>query len=172
MSIFVIVHGGFGGGWEWTPVAQLLRERGHSVFTPTLTGMGERSHLGPRVGLSTHIEDIVAVLEFEDLHNVVLCGASYGGMPITGAVDRASERIALLVYIDRRCRWTASPAWTCCPNASARSCEPPPIGTGTAGSRSPTVLCPLKVSESTRPWRVTSRGSAISQWPRSPNRSV
>ena len=100
MSIFVIVHGGFGGGWEWTPVAQLLRERGHSVFTPTLTGMGERSHLGPRVGLSTHIEDIVAVLEFEDLHNVVLCGASYGGMPITGAADRASERIALLVYID------------------------------------------------------------------------
>jgi pimeloyl-ACP methyl ester carboxylesterase len=100
MSTFVIVHGGFGGGWEWTPVAELLRERGHSVFTPTLTGMGERSHLGPRVGLSTHIDDVVAVLEFEDLHNVVLCGASYGGMPITGAADRASERIALLIYID------------------------------------------------------------------------
>ena len=100
MPIFVIVHGGFGGGWEWTPVAQLLRERGHTVFTPTLTGMGERSHLGPQVGLSTHIEDVVAVLEFEDLHNVVLCGASYGGMPITGAADQASERIGLLIYID------------------------------------------------------------------------
>ncbi|MET0457699.1 MAG: alpha/beta fold hydrolase [Ilumatobacteraceae bacterium] len=100
MSTFVIVHGGFGGGWEWTPVAELLRERGHSVFTPTLTGMGERSHLGPRVGLTTHIDDVVAVLEFEDLHNVVLCGASYGGMPITGAADRVSERIALLLYID------------------------------------------------------------------------
>ena len=62
--------------------------------------MGERSHLGPRVGLSTHIDDVVAVLEFEDIHNVVLCGASYGGMPITGAADRAAERIALLVYID------------------------------------------------------------------------
>ena len=100
VSIFVIVHGGFGGGWEWTPVAQLLRERGHVVFTPTLTGMGERSHLGPRVGLGTHIDDVVAVLEFEDLHNVVLCGASYGGMAVTGAADRAPERIALLVYID------------------------------------------------------------------------
>jgi len=100
MSVFVIVHGGFGGGWEWTPVAELLRARGHKVFTPTLTGMGERSHLGPRVGLSTHIDDVVAVLEFEDIHDVVLCGASYGGMPITGAADRVAERIALLVYID------------------------------------------------------------------------
>jgi len=100
MTTFVIVHGGFGGGWEWTPVAQLLRERGHVVFTPTLTGMGERRHLGPRVGLSTHIEDVVAVLEFEDLHDVVLCGASYGGMVITGAADRAPGRIALLVYVD------------------------------------------------------------------------
>lgn len=100
MSIFVIVHGGFGGGWEWTPVAQLLRGRGHVVFTPTLTGMGERSHLGPRVGLGTHIEDVVAVLEFEELHNVVLCGASYGGMAVTGAADRVPERVALLVYID------------------------------------------------------------------------
>jgi pimeloyl-ACP methyl ester carboxylesterase len=100
MSVFVIVHGGFGGGWEWTPVAQLLRGRGHVVFTPTLTGMGERSHLGPRVGLGTHIDDVVAVLEFEELHNVVLCGASYGGMVVTGAADRVPERIALLVYID------------------------------------------------------------------------
>jgi pimeloyl-ACP methyl ester carboxylesterase len=100
MSIFVIVHGGFGGGWEWTPVAQLLRRRGHTVFTPTLTGMGERSHLGPRVGLSTHIDDVVAVLEFEQLHDVVLCGASYGGMATTGAADRAPERMALLIYLD------------------------------------------------------------------------
>jgi pimeloyl-ACP methyl ester carboxylesterase len=100
VSIFVIVHGGFGGGWEWTPVAQLLREHGHVVFTPTLTGMGERSHLGPRVGLGTHIEDVLAVLEFEELHDVVLCGASYGGMAVTGAADRAPERIALLVYVD------------------------------------------------------------------------
>ena len=100
MATFVIVHGGFGGGWAWTPVAQRPRERGHFVFTPTLTGMGERSHLGPEVGLSTHVADVVALLEFEDLHDVVLCGASYGGLAITGAADRVADRIALVVYID------------------------------------------------------------------------
>ena len=97
----MIVHGGWGGGWEWTAVARALRARGHDVFTPTLTGMGERAHLGrPDVGLATHVEDVVAVLELEDLHDVVLCGHSYGGMPVTGAADLASERIALVIYID------------------------------------------------------------------------
>lgn len=100
MSIFVIMHGGFGGGWEWTEVARELRGRGHEVFTPTLTGMGERSHLGPEVGLSVHVNDVVAVLECEDLRRVVLCGASYGGMPVTGAADQSKDRIALLIYID------------------------------------------------------------------------
>jgi len=100
MSGFVIVHGGLGGGWEWTPVAHLLREWGHVVFTPTLTGMGERIHLGPDIGLGTHVEDVVRVLEFEDLHDVVLCGASYGGMAITGAADRVPIRIRMLIYVD------------------------------------------------------------------------
>lgn len=101
IACFVIVHGGWGGGWEWTEVARSLRERGHDVFTPTLTGMGERAHLGhPQVGLSTHVEDVVAVLELEDLHEVVLCGHSYGGMPVTGAADRVSGRIGLVIYID------------------------------------------------------------------------
>lgn len=101
IASIVIVHGGWGGGWEWTGVARSLRERGHDVFTPTLTGMGERAHLGhPRVGLSTHIEDVVAVLELEDLHEVVLCGHSYGGMPVTGSADRAVDRIGLVIYID------------------------------------------------------------------------
>jgi pimeloyl-ACP methyl ester carboxylesterase len=97
----VIVHGGWGGGWEWTEVARSLRERGHDVFTPTLTGMGERAHLGhPQVGLSTHVEDVVSVIELEDLHEVVLCGHSYGGLPVTGAADRVVDRIGLVVYID------------------------------------------------------------------------
>lgn len=100
MARFVIVHGGFGGGWEWTEVAKELRSRGHEVFTPTLTGMGERSHLGPQVGLATHVEDVVAVVEYEDLWSVVLCGASYGGMAVTGAADRIPNRIKLVVYID------------------------------------------------------------------------
>jgi pimeloyl-ACP methyl ester carboxylesterase len=100
MATFVIVHGGFGGGWEWTEVAGMLRGRGHQVFTPTLTGMGERFHLGPDIGLSVHVQDILAVLEFEDLRDVVLCGASYGGMAVTGTADRAPTRVALLIYVD------------------------------------------------------------------------
>jgi pimeloyl-ACP methyl ester carboxylesterase len=97
---FVIVHGGWGGGWEWTPVARVLREQGHEVFTPTLSGLGERGHLGPEVGLTEHIEEIAALLELEDLHDVVLCGASYSGMVITGVADRVPERIGLVVYVD------------------------------------------------------------------------
>ena len=100
MATFVIVHGGFGGGWEWTPVALALRVQGHIVFTPTLTGMGERVHLGPDVGLATHVDDVVAMLEFEDLDEVILCGASYGGMPVTGAADRVADRIRLIAYVD------------------------------------------------------------------------
>ena len=102
MATFVIVHGAWGGGWEWSPVADILRRHGHRAFTPTLTGMGERAHLshGEAIGLGTHIDDIVAVLEFERLRDVVLCGASYGGLPATGAADRAADRVRLLVYID------------------------------------------------------------------------
>lgn len=102
MAAFVIVHGAWGGGWEWSPVARLLRSRGHEVFTPTLTGMGERAHLGWREPptLATHVEDVAAVLDLEDLRDAVLCGASYGGMPVTGAADRSPERIRLVVYVD------------------------------------------------------------------------
>jgi pimeloyl-ACP methyl ester carboxylesterase len=100
VATFVIVHGAFGGGWEWAGVAAALRAVGHTVFTPTLTGMGERSHLGPRVGLGTHVQDVVGVLEFEDLWAVVLCGASYGGMAVTVAADRVPDRISLVVYVD------------------------------------------------------------------------
>ena len=81
-------------------MALALRVQGHIVFTPTLTGMGERGHLGPDVRLATHVEDVVATLEFEDLDKVILCGASYGGMPVTGAADRAPDRIRLIVYVD------------------------------------------------------------------------
>jgi pimeloyl-ACP methyl ester carboxylesterase len=102
VSVFVIVHGAWGGGWEWSAVARLLRDRAHEVFSPTLTGMGERAHVGryEHVGLTTHVQDVVAVLEYEDLHDVVLCGASYGGMPVTGAADLAADRVRLVVYVD------------------------------------------------------------------------
>ena len=97
----VFVHGAWGGGWQYTKVQPLLEQAGHTVFRPTMTGLGERVHLGgPDIGLSTHIEDIVNVLEFEELEEVVLVGHSYGGMVIAGVADRVPERIAKLVYFD------------------------------------------------------------------------
>jgi pimeloyl-ACP methyl ester carboxylesterase len=88
-------------GWGWKKVAERLRAIGHDVFTPTLTGLGERAHLlAPDIDLTTHIEDVLGVLEYEDLVNVVLVGHSYGGMVIAGVADRAPSRIATLVYLD------------------------------------------------------------------------
>lgn len=99
--IFVLVHGAWHGGWCWKKVKILLEKQGFSVFTPTLTGLGERSHLlNEEIGLDTHIQDIVSVLEYEDLKKVVLVGHSYGGMVITGVAGRSSDRISHLVYLD------------------------------------------------------------------------
>jgi pimeloyl-ACP methyl ester carboxylesterase len=101
MATFVIVHGMWSGGWYFQPTARILRAAGHEVYTPTLTGIGERVHLGsPATNLDTHVEDVVNVLEFEDLHEVVLTGYSYGGAVITAAAERAPERISQLVYLD------------------------------------------------------------------------
>jgi pimeloyl-ACP methyl ester carboxylesterase len=98
---FVLVHPAWLGGWCWRKIAPLLRARGHDVHTPTLTGLGERTHLSkPDIGLDTHVEDVVKVLEFEDLSHVILAGNSSAGMVITGVADRVSERISQLVYID------------------------------------------------------------------------
>nr|WP_314466254.1 alpha/beta fold hydrolase [uncultured Novosphingobium sp.] len=101
MTTFVLVHGGGHGGWCWAPVRRALQNAGHEVFAPTLTGLADRSHLlFPELGLGTHITDIAALLRFEDLHDVVLVGHSYGGMVVTGAADREAHRIERLVYLD------------------------------------------------------------------------
>lgn len=101
MGVFVLVHGAFGGGWEWRGVEERLRALGHVVFRPTLTGLGERRHLlAPGVNLETHVEDVRSLIQLEDLTDVVLCGQSYGGMVITGVADRSADRIGRLVYID------------------------------------------------------------------------
>jgi pimeloyl-ACP methyl ester carboxylesterase len=98
---FVLVHGAWSGGWSWKWVAEDLRERGHTVLTPTLTGLGERRHLGSAdVDLDTHIDDVVNVLFYDDLTDVVLVGWSYGGTVITGVADRVPERIGQLIYLD------------------------------------------------------------------------
>ncbi len=100
-SSFVLVHGAWHGGWCWREVRDRLREQGHDVYTPTLTGLGERQHLaGPNVNLDTHIEDVLNVLIWDELSNVVLVGHSYAGMVITGVADRAPDWISSLVYVD------------------------------------------------------------------------
>ena len=92
MTTFVLVHGGGHGGWCYQTVARLLQAEGHVVYAPSLTGLGERSHLRrPGIDLDTHITDVIALLHYEDLHDVVLVGHSYGGMVITG-VGRPRRR--------------------------------------------------------------------------------
>ena len=101
MMTYVLIHGAFHGGWCWKYVANSLRNAGHQVYTPTLTGLGERAHLiSPEIGLDTHVQDILGVLEYEDLHDVVLVGHSYGGMVITGVAEKCPERLAQLVFLD------------------------------------------------------------------------
>lgn len=98
---FVIVHGAWGGGWDWKQVDSALSSSASKVYRPTLTGLGERVHLlTPAVDLSTHIMDIVNVIRYENLHDVVLVGHSYGGMVISGVADRIPDRIRRLVYVD------------------------------------------------------------------------
>jgi pimeloyl-ACP methyl ester carboxylesterase len=101
MATFVLVHGAWHGSWCWKRVRKMLQADGHDVFTPTLTGVAERSHLiSPQVNLDTHIADVVNLMRWEELDEVVLCGHSYGGCVITGAADHIPERIRALVYLD------------------------------------------------------------------------
>lgn len=101
MAQFVLVHGGWHGGWCFSRVSKILREQGHDVFTPTLTGLGERRHLAnPGVTLSTHIEDVVNVIEFEALDQIVLFGHSYAGMVISGVASELGSTINSLFYLD------------------------------------------------------------------------
>ncbi|MBI3249382.1 MAG: alpha/beta hydrolase [Deltaproteobacteria bacterium] len=101
MGTYVLVHGAWHGGWCWRRVTPLLQAAGHAVFTPTLTGLGERFHLASaEVDLDTHVQDVVNLLEFEELRDVILVGHSYGGMVITGVTERAADRLQHVVYLD------------------------------------------------------------------------
>jgi pimeloyl-ACP methyl ester carboxylesterase len=98
---FVLVHGAWHGGWCWQRVADRLRDKGHRVFTPTLTGLGERSHLlRAGVDLKTHIADVANVLKWERLTDVVLCGHSYGGFVISGVAEEMASAIRSIVFLD------------------------------------------------------------------------
>jgi pimeloyl-ACP methyl ester carboxylesterase len=98
---FMLVHGAWHGGWCWRRVADRLRREGHAVFTPTLTGLGERSHLlSTAIDLHTHIADVVNVIKWEDLNDVVLCGHSYGGFVISGVAEEMAALIRSMVFLD------------------------------------------------------------------------
>jgi pimeloyl-ACP methyl ester carboxylesterase len=98
---YVLIHPAWFGGWCWKKLTPLLRAHGHEVFTPTLTELGERAHLArPEIGLEIHVRDIINVIEYEDLRNVILVGNSSGGMVITGVADHMPERIAHMVFLD------------------------------------------------------------------------
>jgi pimeloyl-ACP methyl ester carboxylesterase len=101
MATYVLVHGAWHGSWCWKRVRKALQAAGHDVFTPTLTGVGERSHLNSAgVDLSTHIADVANLIRWEELSDVILCGHSYGGCVISGAADRFPDHIRALVYLD------------------------------------------------------------------------
>ena len=101
MAIFVLVHGAWGGAHGFRKVRGPLRAAGHEVFTPSLTGVGERVHLtSPQVRLTTHVTDVVNTVLYEDLHGIVLLGFSYGGFVITGALEHIGDRVRHLVYLD------------------------------------------------------------------------
>jgi pimeloyl-ACP methyl ester carboxylesterase len=101
VATFVLVHGAWGSARSWRRLVPILRSRGHDVFAESLTGMGERLHLGgPETNLGTHVQDVVGIIEHHDLRNVALVCHSYGGMVVTAAADRIPERIAHLVYLD------------------------------------------------------------------------
>jgi pimeloyl-ACP methyl ester carboxylesterase len=98
---FVLVHGAWHGGWCWRRVSDLLERQGHKVFTPTLTGLGERSHLlRAGINVSTHVTDVANVLKWEGLSNVVLCGHSYGGLVVSGVAEQMGPAIGSIVFLD------------------------------------------------------------------------
>lgn len=100
-ATFVLVHGAWHGGWCWKKVKSLLLSSGHDVYTPSLMGMGEHVHmLSQEIDLNTHIQDIVTLLEYENLCNVILVGHSYAGMVISGVAEKIRERLAQIVYLD------------------------------------------------------------------------
>jgi pimeloyl-ACP methyl ester carboxylesterase len=101
MAVFVLVHGAWGGAHGFRKVRGPLRAAGHEVFTPSLTGIGERAHLtSPQVCLTTHVADVVNAVWYEDLSDIVLLGFSYGGFVVTGALEHIGDRVRHLVYLD------------------------------------------------------------------------
>jgi lysophospholipase L1-like esterase len=147
----VIVHGAWGGGWDWQTIERELRDRGRVVYRPTLTGLGERHHLASAdIGLETHITDIVNLIVWEQLEDVVLVGHSYGGMVITGVAERVAERIRHLVYLDAFVPFDGECLMSI-PDRGESACDLETASTMFFGELSQGLLVPPWVPEGTRP---------------------
>ena len=112
-TTFILIHGGWHGGWAYSDVIAHLTQRGHRALAPSLTGLADRQHLvGSAVNLETHILDIANLLEWEQFTDVVLCGHSYGGMVVSGVADRLPDRIRARVYLDAYVPDDGDSCWT------------------------------------------------------------
>lgn len=129
MADYILVHGAWCGGYVWRAVAEELRARGHLVFTPTLTGLADRSHLlSPKIGLDTHVRDIVNLIKWEDLRDVVLVGHSYGGMVISGVAEETPDgTIGSIVYLDAFYAPSGSSVADCTPELASQSFTTDPV---------------------------------------------
>jgi pimeloyl-ACP methyl ester carboxylesterase len=160
---FVLVHGAWHGAWVWREALPRLRAGGHSATAPTLSGLGERRHVcADSVDLETHVEDVVAHIEMEDLRDVTLVGWSYGGMVVTGVLARIPERIKELVYLDAFVPndgealadyWT--PQTRAAMDAHRKRDEPlPPIPLAAFGVTDPQVAAFVGPRLTAQPWRT------------------
>lgn len=131
MSTFVLVHGAWHGGWCWDRVAPLLRDAGHRVHAPTLTGLSERAHLlSPQVGLETHAEDVIRLIDILGLRDVVLVGHSYAGQVVTAVADRRSAAVAQRIHLDAFVGTDGEAARDLLPETVARHWADSAAGTG------------------------------------------
>lgn len=142
---FVLVHGAWHGGWCWVRVAERLRAAGHVVYTPTLSGLGERRHLlSPLITIETHILDLLNVIEFEELKDVILVGHSYAGSIISGVADRVPGRLRQLVYLDAQMLQNGETLFSSLPkdlvDARLKAFRETGAGVGAAATLSPTAF--------------------------------
>ena len=169
MATFVLVHGAWAGSLIWRPNARALRQAGHEVYTPTLTGIGERKHLASRsVDLNTHIQDVLGVIDYEDLSDIILVGHSYGGMVVSGVADAIPEKIHSLVYLDAFVPRNGQSLFSLVPADAPRPDRPPipaaedyltpPLPPGAFGNASSEVLRFFERKTSAQPTACFTQG--------------
>lgn len=147
---YLVAHGAWSAGWAWKKMHPLMQAAGHRLVTPTYTGLGEREHLAsPSNDLETHIQDMLAVIRYEDLRDVVLIGHSYGGMVATGVADRARDRISQLIYLDAFVPKSGQAMFDLVPDRGQRLKEGAKAGDGWRVPPNPT---PRDTSEADAKW--------------------